>query len=163
MRAPLPPDVSFERTLLPMNSIRFLLRRGMLMTAVIAMFTILAACSTPAETGGDASDEPGNTGGGTVVVTDGMVEISADNTAFDASVIEAPAGKAFTISFTNNESAQHNVAVYTEEGGDEIVIGEYIGEGVTTEVQVPALDAGEYFFVCDIHPEMNGTVVVTEG
>ena len=88
-----------------------------------------------------------------------MAKADAD-LAFDANVIEAPAGEAFTISFTNNDSAPHNVSVYTEEGGEVIVEGEVIDPGASTEVQVEALDAGEYYFVCDIHPDMNGSVVV---
>jgi plastocyanin len=144
------------------NSIRFLLRRGTAVTAVVALFVLLAACSSPSEPGGDATDDPA-AGGGTVAVTDGSVDLSAASLEFDANVIEATAGEAFTINLTNDDSAPHNVSVYTEEGGEEIVRGDVIEGGATTEVQVEALDAGEYFFVCDIHPEMNGTVVVTEG
>ncbi|MGH2386201.1 MAG: cupredoxin domain-containing protein [Candidatus Limnocylindria bacterium] len=133
-----------------------LLRRGMVFSAVIALVALMAACgsSTSTDDGGD------DTGGGTVAVTDGVVELSADNLEFDANVIQATAGEAFTITFTNNDSAPHNVSVYTEEGGEEIVLGDVINEGETTDVAVGALDAGEYFFVCDIHPEMTGSIVV---
>jgi plastocyanin len=27
--------------------------------------------------------------------------------------------------------------------------------------EIPALDAGEYYFHCDVHPTMNGTVTVS--
>lgn len=140
-----------------MTTICTLLRRGSRFTAAIALVALLAACSTPADSGADSG---GNSGGGTVAVTDGAVELSAADLAFDANVIQAPAGEAFTISFTNNDTAPHNVAVYVEQGGDEIVKGEVINEGQTVEVEVPALDAGEYFFVCDVHPDMTGSVVV---
>jgi plastocyanin len=50
--------------------------------------------------------------------------------------------------------------VYTEEGGEAIATGEIINEGVTDEVEIEALEPGEYYFVCDLHPEMNGTIVV---
>ncbi|MGQ0607055.1 MAG: cupredoxin domain-containing protein [Chloroflexota bacterium] len=133
-----------------------LLRRGMVFSAVIALVALLAACGSSTDTG-DGGDD---TGGGTVAVTDGVVELSAADLAFDANVIQATAGEAFTITFTNNDSAPHNVSVYTEEGGEEIVLGDVINEGETAEVEVPALDAGEYFFVCDIHPEMTGSIVV---
>jgi plastocyanin len=72
----------------------------------------------------------------------------------------APAGEAFTITLVNNDSAPHNVSVYVEEGGDSIVQGDVINGDETVTVEVPALDAGEYYFMCDLHPEMNGTVVV---
>ena len=143
-----------------MTSVRFLLRRATALMALTALIALVAACSTPSDTGGDATDDSGNAAGGTVAVTDGTVELSAEALEFDANVIQATAGEAFTITFTNNDSAPHNVAIYTEEGGEEIVIGEVIDGGATTEVQVPAQEAGEYFFVCDIHPDMNGSVVV---
>lgn len=139
-----------------MTNFRIALRRGTVLSAVIALAAFMAACSTPSESG----DDEGSTGGGTVAVTDGVVELSAADLEFDANVIQATAGEAFTITFTNNESQPHNVAIYTEEGGDEIVKGNVIGEGETDEVAVEALEAGEYFFVCDVHPEMTGTVVV---
>ena len=140
-----------------MTSLRSLLRRGGAFSLVFAAFALLAACSTPADSGGDGSD---NAGGGTVAVVDGVVELTAADLLFNASVIEAPAGEPFTIRFTNNDSAPHNVAVYSEEGGAEIANSDPINQGETLEVEVPAQEAGEYFFVCDIHPDMNGTVVV---
>lgn len=139
-----------------MTNFRTALRRGTVLSAVIALAAVMAACSTPSESG----DDEGSTGGGTVAVTDGVVELSAADLEFDANVIQATAGEAFTITFTNNDSVPHNVAVYTEEGGEEIVKGEVIDAGETVEVEVPAQDAGEYFFVCDIHPDMTGSVVV---
>ena len=123
---------------------------------VFTLGMLLVACSTPAESSGESDDS----GGGTVSVVDGVVELTAADLLFDASVIQAPAGETFTISFTNNDSAPHNVAVDTEEGGDEIATSDPINQGESLEVQVPAQDPGEYFFVCDIHPDMNGTVVV---
>ncbi len=130
----------------------------MVLTAVIALVALMAACSSPAPS---TEDGGSNAGGGTIAVTDGAVELSAADLAFDANVIQATAGEAFTITFTNNDTAPHNVSVYTEEGGEEIVLGDVIEGGATVEVEVPSLDAGEYFFVCDIHPnEMTGSVVV---
>ena len=140
-----------------MTSLRIMLRRGGALSLAIPLFAVLAACSSPSDSGGDGSD---NAGGGTVAVVDGVVLLTAEDLAFDASVIQAPAGAAFTISFTNNDSAPHNVSVYTEEGGDQIATSDPINQGETLEVEVPAQDAGEYFFVCDIHPDMNGTIVV---
>jgi plastocyanin len=138
----------------------FALRRGATLSVTLGLAIVLAACG-----GGDGSDAPAasddNTGGGTVAVVDGNVDLSAEDLAFDANVIQAPAGEAFTITFTNLESQPHNVAVDTEEGGDEIVTGEVItGPDATTTINVPALEPGEYYFVCDIHTDMNGTIVV---
>ncbi len=90
----------------------------------------------------------------------GTVELGADDLEFDASVIEAPAGEPFTIVFTNNETEPHNVAVFVSEGGESIVAGNIIGEGETDEVEVEALEPGTYYFRCDVHPEMEGSIVV---
>jgi plastocyanin len=35
-----------------------------------------------------------------------------------------------------------------------------INEGETSELQVEGLTAGTYYFQCDVHPEMNGSIVV---
>jgi plastocyanin len=129
------------------------LRRGALLSVSLGLVAVLA--------GHGAASSDDNTAGGTVSVVDGAVAISADALAFDANVIQATAGEAFTVTFTNNEAAVHNFSVYTEEGGDEVVIGDVIGEGETNEVEVPALEPGEYFFVCDVHStEMTGVIVV---
>jgi plastocyanin len=142
-----------------MQALSFALRRGALLTLSLGLTLALAACGGGDDGSPAASD--GTSGGGTVAVVDGNVDLSADDLEFDANVIEAPAGEEFTITFTNLESQPHNVAVDTEEGGDEIVTGEVItGPDATTTITVPALDPGEYYFVCDVHPDMNGTIVV---
>jgi plastocyanin len=121
---------------------------------IAAAFALVAACSS----GG------GGGGGATLRVTDGVVEITADDLKFNGSTIEAPAGEPFVVRFTNLESQPHNFAVDRSQGGAEIVTGEIItGPDATAEVEVPALEPGEYFFVCDVHAtEMTGTIVVGE-
>lgn len=131
------------------------LRRGAALLLIPALITLLAACSG----GGDDGSE--NTGGGTIAVVGGAVEINADDLAFDASTIQAPAGEEFTVTLNNLESQPHNFAVYREEGGEQIVAGEIItGPDAAVDVTVPALEPGTYFFKCDVHPEMNGAIVV---
>ena len=142
-----------------MHHLSFALRRSALLTVSLGLALALVACGGGDDPSPAASDD--SSAGGTVAVVDGNVDLSADDLEFDATVIEAPAGEEFTITFTNLESQPHNVAVDTEEGGDEIVTGEVItGPDATTTITVPALDPGEYFFVCDVHPDMNGTIVV---
>jgi plastocyanin len=139
-----------------MNPTSFALRRGALIALAIVMVSALAACS-----GGDDASEPADgNGGGTATVTDGAVEITAADLAFDASTIEATAGEDFTITLVNDDSAPHNISIYSEEGGDEIVLGDTAEAGESVTVDVSALEAGTYYFQCDIHPDMNGSVVV---
>jgi plastocyanin len=134
-----------------LNTITAAPRRGAF-PLIAALVLVLGACSS--------TSPSSNAGGGTVSVVDGAVTITADELAFDASTIQATAGEAFTITLVNNDSVPHNISVYTEEGGEAIVEGEIIDGGETVEVSVPAQDAGEYFFVCDLHTTMNGTLVV---
>ena len=122
--------------------------------ALISLFVLsLAAC------GGTSSSA---TAGATVSVSGGKVAISADKLKFDVGTITAKAGEAFTITFTNKEGQPHNVAVYRSKGGENIVRGEIItGPDKSNEISVPALAAGTYYFQCDVHPEMSGSVVVS--
>ena len=131
-----------------MTSMPAALRSGFLLILV----GLVAACSSGG--GSSAAAEAPAT------VTDGAVTVTADDLEFDATSIEAPADETFTITLVNNDTAPHNISIYTEEGGEEIVKGTVINEGETTEIEVPALEAGTYFFVCDVHPDMNGPLVV---
>jgi plastocyanin len=118
---------------------------------LVTLALIAAACS------GGASRPTAE-----AVAVGGDVTITADNLQFNVGTINAPADTEFTITFTNMESEPHNVAVYVAEAGEQVVIGEIItGPDVTTQVVVPALDAGTYYFRCDVHPEMEGELVVS--
>jgi plastocyanin len=149
----------------------FALRRSAPIVLSLALALGLAACaegeteSSTAANGGDASAAAsagtGADGGSTAEVSGGTVEVTAADMAFSVETITAPAGESFTVTFTNNEAVPHNFAVYTEEGGEEIAVGNVINEGETDEITIEGLEAGEYFFVCDVHPtEMTGTLVV---
>ncbi|HVM24227.1 MAG TPA: cupredoxin domain-containing protein [Candidatus Limnocylindrales bacterium] len=131
----------------------FALRRGALLGLTALLVLALAAC------GGTPAPVPG--GGATATVTNGEVAVIADDLDFDVDTIQAPAGEAFVIRLTNNENVPHNLSVYTEQGGERIALGQIINEGEVDEIEVPALEPGEYFFVCDLHVnEMQGTLVV---
>jgi plastocyanin len=142
-----------------MHFASFALRRGALLTLSLILGIALAACS-----GGDEPSEPAASGGGsggeTATVEGGSVEISAANLEFSVTTIEAPAGEAFTITLVNDDSAPHNISIYTEEGGETLALGATAEGGQTVETEVEALEPGTYFFKCDIHPDMNGTLVV---
>jgi plastocyanin len=137
----------------------FALRRGALITLTLVLGSALAACS-----GGDEASDPadGGTGGGTATVENGAVQVTAEESlVFNVDTIEATAGEDFTITLVNNDTAPHNISIYAEEGGEVLALGSTIEAGQTTTLDVSALEAGEYYFQCDLHPEMNGTVVVS--
>ena len=119
-----------------------------LMLLGLALVTSLAAC------GG------GSTGGSTTAPDTADVALTSVDLAFDTSTITVPAGEAFTLALVNQESMQHNVAIYTDSSAsDDLFVGEFIGE-TTIVYDIPALEPGEYFFRCDLHPGMKGTLIV---
>jgi plastocyanin len=88
------------------------------------------------------------------------LSVAASGIAFDTPCLAAPAGQAFTIQFDNQDTVPHNVAIYSAEGGEELFKGDIITGPDTVTYDVPALDPGQYYFQCDVHPNMNGTFVV---
>ena len=86
--------------------------------------------------------------------------VSAEGVQFDTSEIALTAGEEEEITFDNADTVEHNIAIYEEEGGKELFKGDIIPGGQETTYAVPALDKGEYYFQCDVHPAMNGTVTV---
>jgi plastocyanin len=79
---------------------------------------------------------------------------------FDRTELDVPAGRAFTLVYENQESTQHNVAIYSDQSAANVLFKGTIYGGPATHVySVPALAAGTYYFRCDIHPTMNGTVI----
>jgi plastocyanin len=110
---------------------------------------VLAACGSQVET------ELGSIGAGDA-------DIAAADLAFDRAELEVPAGTAVGLVFENRESAPHNVAVYVDASADEaIFVGEIFGGPGARQYALPALAAGTYYFRCDVHPEMQGTLVAT--
>jgi len=105
-----------------------------------------------------SGETPPPTGGGECTTT---VEIKANNTQFDIGEFEVPAETDFCIAFENQEAVPHNVAIY--DGGEAIFTGEFLNEPGTITYNVPALQAGEFRFICDAHQQaMVGDVTVTE-
>lgn len=121
--------------------------------ALLLLTLALGACSPTS--GAPASGSAAPTAPGGV-----EVRISADKLAFDASQVTVPAGKLVTIVFENKESVPHNVAVYTDSTVSQpISVGEIFSGPATKTQQVSALAAGSYFFRCDLHPDMTGSLI----
>jgi plastocyanin len=114
---------------------------------------------TPAEGESPPPTEPAPPGGGG---GGGQpISVVAQSTAFDTSQLSLPAESEVVIAFDNRDPLPHNVAVYTEQGGDPLFQGEIITGPATTEYRFPAPAPGTYYFQCDVHaPLMNGTVTV---
>lgn len=91
----------------------------------------------------------------------GGTEVMAANVAFDTDTLELKAKAESTIPFMNEDTAEHNISIYEDESASkELFKGEVIPGGQEITYEVPALPKGEYYFQCDVHPAMNGTVTV---
>ena len=125
------------------------MRTGTALAGVALLLTaILAACS------GASAGQP------SVDASSADVQVSASDMAFDQPEVTAPAGEAFTIGFTNNDAMPHNVVIYTDSSkGTKLFEGAVTDKGAVV-YDVPALDAGTYFFECSLHPGMTGSLVV---
>lgn len=90
------------------------------------------------------------------------VEVSSANLAFDTEKIELTAGKS-AIAFDNKDTVQHNIAIFPDEDSldQPLFRGKIVDGGQKTTYELE-LEAGTYYFHCDVHPtDMTGSVEVT--
>ena len=90
------------------------------------------------------------------------LRIVAQNLRFDRNCLAAPAGQAFILTLDNEENGiPHNVSIYANgEDSSALFKGEIVTGVQSTAYHVHGLPAGTYFFQCDVHPDMNGALVV---
>ena len=86
-----------------------------------------------------------------------------DDQRFVPARLSVAGGEPFAIAFSNeDDGVGHNVAVYTDDSAEEpLFVGEIVTGPTQVTYEVPALDPGSYYFRCDIHPVMDGTLEVT--
>jgi plastocyanin len=115
------------------------------------------APSSPASPAPSAAASAGSGGsGGTATIT-----ITAQNIAFTQTTVEAPANQPWTLVFDNQDAGvPHNVDILGANG--QPLFKTDIFNGVDKRsFSVPALPAGTYKFICDVHPTvMIGTLTV---
>jgi plastocyanin len=103
----------------------------------------------------------GGSGGGGGATTSAVVAMGL---AFDTSTITLPAGKPVTLVFDNQDAGvPHNIAIFpsSTDLANPLFRGETFNGVATKDYAIPALEPGEYYFHCDVHPTMYGTVVVS--
>jgi len=114
---------------------------------LVIVAAVAAACSTTAAApvaSGPVADGP---------------TIVAKDLKFQTTAVEVKAGTNLTVHFDNEDSAPHNVAIYTDSGAaTPVSVGQIVTSSRSDQV-VPALKAGTYFFRCDVHHDMTGTIV----
>lgn len=100
---------------------------------------------------------PGGGGGGSIAT----VQLVAKNIQFVQTKLVVPSGKPFEISFRNDDAGtQHNVQIFDnkQRTGTALFSGPLVTGVATATYDVGALDAGTYYFHCEVHPTMIGTI-----
>jgi plastocyanin len=88
--------------------------------------------------------------------------IVAEGSKFATDEIFLVAKEQTSIEFDNRDAGvDHNLAIYRDEGADDVIFdGELIGGPDTITYEFKAPPKGDYYFQCDVHTDMNGTVTV---
>ena len=126
------------------------MNRLILTLGPVVLAAVLSACSgTSAAL--NASPVPAGSPGNTVTVV-------AKDLKFTTPAVSAKVGSPFTIAFDNQDGAPHNIAI-TDASGAKVFKGDIVA-GKQVDYQVGALPAGTYGFICEVHPDMKGTLTV---
>ena len=138
--------------------------RKKLLGALVATMLVVAACgaqgqpsqNTPAAS---SSPAPSNAPSGeTVEITVGTD--TAAELKFEPAEISVPAGAEVRLTFENRSTVPHNL---TFEGPPNVATATIVAAGASETLEFTAPDAGEYAFVCTLHPGMAGTLLVGGG
>jgi plastocyanin len=125
-----------------------IMKRLFLSLGLVVLAAVTVACSAT------AAQPPASSG----PVDPNAPVIVAQGNAFASTTVDVTADKAFALTLDNKDSAPHNVAIFTDSSASTpISVGEIVSSTKATQ-QVPALAPGSYFFRCDVHHEMTGTI-----
>ena len=123
------------------------MRRLTLALGMVALALVLAAC------GGTSAAEPTAAPSG---ATAGDATIVAKDIKFQQPQVAVKAGAPLAVVFVNQDGAPHNIKI-SDAAGKEVFKGDIVSNATVT-YQVPALAAGTYTFICEVHPDMKGTI-----
>ena len=126
--------------------------------ALIAVALVAVACGGGGATSAPATAAPSSSASGSASSGGSALSISAKDIKFSTDSLTAPADKAITIDFDNQDSAPHNIAIKAANGAEKFKGKIVTGERVTYDVG--ALPAGTYTFWCEVHTNMTGTLTV---
>jgi plastocyanin len=122
------------------------MKRITLALGLVALAAVLAACSgATAAPGSPAAPADPNA---PVVI--------AKDLQFSPTSLTVKADKAFDLVLDNQEAPPHNIQL-SDATGAKVFTGEIVSSTKVTYT-VPALTAGSYTFICEVHPDMKGTL-----
>lgn len=93
-----------------------------------------------------------------------FVVIVSKDRAFDKSEIRVPSGQEITIlHYYQDDSSYHSLAIYKTSEAKELIEHTEVEPGPgQQELTVEALEPGEYFYRCDLHPTTATGVLIVE-
>lgn len=122
-------------------------RRVRALTVFVLTSVLLGACA------GNATPAPS-------WPADAIV-VTAKDLKFDTNELQIKGDNDTTLVLINKDSDAHNIAIRTRSGFDGDILFRFDPVSATTIVlPVGQLPKGNYFFLCDVHPAMSGTVFV---
>ena len=113
----------------------------------VGVVLILAACS--------GSSQPT----ATLPIPSGALVVRAVDSKFQPAEQAAPAGQPSTLYFDNADTLPHNVVIVGTDG-TRVLAGDVFTGPRQKVYDVPALSSGSYKLLCDVHPDMIGTLTV---
>ena len=91
----------------------------------------------------------------------GPVSVTAKDLKFNKAVLALRAESPSILHFKNDDAVPHNLAIYNNPSLSKTIFSfDPIPGPISQDFQFRAPAAGRYFFRCDVHPQMRGTVVV---
>lgn len=125
--------------------------------AVVILITVAPALFRFLPSGG----VPGSSGGGGGQTPSANPVISASSAvSFDQKDVVVIAGQPLKLTFDNKQAGvPHNVDIYDSAAkSKDIAKGDVVTGPANVVYDVPSLQPGTYYFQCDVHPNMNGTL-----
>ena len=124
------------------------MRRLTLALGMVALAAVLAACwrtSAPEPTAAPVRRDPPAT-----------PRSSPRTSSSRRPQVAVKAGAPLAVVFVNQDGAPHNITI-SDAAGKEVFKGDIVSNATVT-YEVPALAAGTYTFICEVHPDMKGTI-----
>ncbi|HLF72597.1 MAG TPA: cupredoxin domain-containing protein [Dehalococcoidia bacterium] len=126
------------------------MKRSFLLPALLLIASVaLAACGGG---GQDAANEAA------VATPSASLSIRAKSLKFDKKALVAPPNTTVTLHFENADGGVlHNVAIYQDKSVKQKIATTKTFAGIASEdISFTSPEAGDYYFRCDVHPDMNG-------
>jgi plastocyanin len=125
------------------------MKRLTLTLGLVALAAVLAACS-------GATAAPATPGTSAAPADPNAPVVIAKDLKFSPTTVTVKAGTAFKLTLDNQEAPPHNIQI-SDGSGAKVFTGEIVSNAKVT-YDVPALAAGTYTFICEVHPDMKGSL-----